>query len=146
MYWVTYEGSNPSNPIYFLIFLKGIWLNGRVVALQVIGYEFESHSLQKLYMSKRKFKNDGNKRFFFENNELKCLAIKFFKKNQNLTKKNVLISKILSSKIKPLYRFKNRCVLTSRSRGVVSKYNISRIMFRKLFSKGFLPDYRKSSW
>jgi small subunit ribosomal protein S14 len=98
-------------------------------------------------MSKRKFKNDGINRLNFEKNELKILSLNFFKDNQELSKKNILLSNMLSSKIsKGSYKFRNRCILTSRSRGVFSKLNISRIVFRKMFSKGFLPGYRKSSW
>lgn len=98
-------------------------------------------------MSKRKFKNDGLNRLKFEKDELKILALNFFKDNQELSKKNMLLSNMLSSKIsKGSYKFRNRCILTSRSRGIFSKLNISRILFRKMFSKGFLPGYRKSSW
>ena len=98
-------------------------------------------------MSKRKFKNDGLKRKNFEKKEFNVLALNFFKQNQMLSKKNILLSGMFSSKLtKGSYRFRNRCILTSRSRGVFSKISISRLMFRKLFSKGFLPGYRKSSW
>jgi|TARA_B110000971_G_scaffold197660_1_gene213666 ribosomal protein S14 len=98
-------------------------------------------------MSKRKFKTDGINRLQFEKDELKVLALRFFKSNQELPKKNILLSNMLSSKLsKGLYKFRNRCILTSRSRGVFSKLSISRILFRKMFSKGFLPGYRKSSW
>ena len=98
-------------------------------------------------MSKRKFKNDGLKRQIFEKKEFKVLALNFFKENQVLSKRNILLSSMFSSKLtKGSYKFRNRCILTSRSRGVFSKMSISRLVFRKLFSKGFLPGYRKSSW
>ena len=98
-------------------------------------------------MSKRKFKKDGESRLKFEQDELKVLSLRFFKDNQLLSKKNILLSNMLSSKFsKGLYKFRNRCILTSRSRGIFSKLSISRILFRKMFSKGFLPGYRKSSW
>jgi small subunit ribosomal protein S14 len=98
-------------------------------------------------MSKRKFKQDGLNRLLFEKKELKVLALRFFKNNQEASKENFLSSNIFSSKLsRGLYKFRNRCILTSRSRGVFSKLSISRVFFRKLFSKGFLPGYRKSSW
>jgi ribosomal protein S14 len=98
-------------------------------------------------MSKRKFKQDGLNRLIFEKNELQVLILRFFKKNQFLSKKSALFSNIFPSKLsRGLYKFRNRCILTSRSRGVFSKLSISRIFFRKIFSKGFLPGYRKSSW
>lgn len=98
-------------------------------------------------MSKRKFKNDGLKRLNFEKNEFKVLSLKFFKNNQKLSKKNILIVNMALSKFNTgSYKFRNRCILTSRSRGIFSKLSISRILFKKMFSKGFLPGYRKSSW
>jgi small subunit ribosomal protein S14 len=98
-------------------------------------------------MSKRKFKNDGINRLNFEKSEFKILSLNFFKDNQKLSKKNIFLSRMLSSKnLKGSYKFRNRCVLTSRPRGIFPKLNISRILFRKMFSKGFLPGYRKSSW
>ena len=98
-------------------------------------------------MSKRKFKQDGLNRFIFEKKELKVLALRFFKNNQELSKKNFFFSNIFSSKLSQgLYKFRNRCIVTSRSRGIFSKLSISRVFFRKIFSKGFLPGYRKSSW
>jgi ribosomal protein S14 len=98
-------------------------------------------------MSKRKFKQDGLNRLSFEKNELKVLALRFFKNDQELSTKSVLFSNMFSSKLnKGLNKFRNRCLLTSRPRGGFSKLSISRISFRKIFSKGFLPGYKKSSW
>jgi ribosomal protein S14 len=98
-------------------------------------------------MSKRKFKQDGLNRLSFEKKELKVLALRFFKKGQEVSKRNALFSNMFSSKLnKGLYKFRNRCLLTSRSKGVFYRLSISRIFFRKVFSKGFLPGYKKSSW
>jgi ribosomal protein S14 len=98
-------------------------------------------------MSKRKFKQDGLNRLVFEKNELKVLSLRFFKNQQELSKKGVLFSRMFSSKLsRGLCKFRNRCLVTGRSRGVFLKLSLSRIFFRKMFSKGFLPGYRKSSW
>jgi len=43
-------------------------------------------------------------------------------------------------------RIRNRCMLTGRSRGVYSKFRLSRIAFRENAAKGFLPGVFKSSW
>jgi small subunit ribosomal protein S14 len=43
-------------------------------------------------------------------------------------------------------RIRNRCQLTGRSRGVYSKFMISRITFREMAHKGLLPGVTKSSW
>jgi len=40
----------------------------------------------------------------------------------------------------------HRCPLCGRSRGYLGKFNMCRICFRNLASKGLLPGVRKSSW
>lgn len=43
-------------------------------------------------------------------------------------------------------RYRNRCELTGRSRGVYSKFRLSRNKLRELASIGQLPGVIKSSW
>ncbi len=43
-------------------------------------------------------------------------------------------------------RSRNRCALTGRSRGVLRKFKISRIMLRELALAGKIPGLRKASW
>lgn len=43
-------------------------------------------------------------------------------------------------------RYRNRCVLTGRSRGVLSDFQLSRIKFRELAHRGIIPGVTKSSW
>ncbi len=44
-------------------------------------------------------------------------------------------------------RYRNRCALTGRGRGVVHKsLGISRICLRELVGKGQVPGVRKASW
>lgn len=43
-------------------------------------------------------------------------------------------------------RSHNRCMLTGRSRGVLRKFKISRIMLRELALAGKIPGLRKASW
>lgn len=43
-------------------------------------------------------------------------------------------------------RVRNRCSLTGRPRGYVSKYGVSRIKFRELALNGKIPGIRKASW
>ena len=43
-------------------------------------------------------------------------------------------------------RFRNRCKLTGRSRGVYRKFGLSRIKLRELSLEGKLPGVTKSSW
>ena len=43
-------------------------------------------------------------------------------------------------------RYRNRCELTGRSRGVYRKFGLSRIKIRELSMSGDLPGVVKSSW
>ncbi|MFC3747845.1 30S ribosomal protein S14 [Paenibacillus sp. GCM10012306] len=43
-------------------------------------------------------------------------------------------------------RLKNRCEVSGRPRGYLSKFKISRIVFRELALKGQIPGITKSSW
>ena len=43
-------------------------------------------------------------------------------------------------------RWRNRCQLTGRSRGVLRKFKISRIMLRELALAGKIPGLKKASW
>ena len=43
-------------------------------------------------------------------------------------------------------RFRNRCKLTGRARGVYRKFGLSRIKIRELSLSGKLPGVIKSSW
>ena len=43
-------------------------------------------------------------------------------------------------------RFRNRCELTGRTRGVYRKFRLSRIKIRELSMSGALPGVIKSSW
>ena len=43
-------------------------------------------------------------------------------------------------------RYRNRCELTGRPRGVYKKFGLSRIKIRELSLEGKLPGVIKSSW
>ena len=43
-------------------------------------------------------------------------------------------------------RSHNRCELTGRSRGVLRKFKVSRIMLRELALAGKIPGMKKASW
>ena len=43
-------------------------------------------------------------------------------------------------------RSHNRCLLTGRSKGVLRKFKISRIMLRELALAGKIPGLKKASW
>ena len=43
-------------------------------------------------------------------------------------------------------RSRNRCQITGRSRAVLRKFKVSRIMLRELALAGQIPGMRKASW
>jgi len=43
-------------------------------------------------------------------------------------------------------RLRNRCQFTGRSRGVLSKFKLSRLCFRELALQGLIPGIVKASW
>ncbi|OFX07491.1 MAG: 30S ribosomal protein S14 [Alphaproteobacteria bacterium RIFOXYD12_FULL_60_8] len=43
-------------------------------------------------------------------------------------------------------RYRNRCELTGRSRGVYRKFKLGRVVLRDLASQGQIPGMVKSSW
>ena len=57
-------------------------------------------------------------------------------------------SLIAKTKKKPKFssRQENRCGLCGRSRAVYRKFQLCRLCFRKMASKGEIPGVRKASW
>jgi small subunit ribosomal protein S14 len=45
-----------------------------------------------------------------------------------------------------IIRIRHRCQLTGRSRAVLRKFGVCRIIFRDLASSGMIPGVRKASW
>jgi small subunit ribosomal protein S14 len=43
-------------------------------------------------------------------------------------------------------RLRNRCMITGRPRSIYRKFMLSRIAFRELALKGYLPGIHKASW
>jgi small subunit ribosomal protein S14 len=43
-------------------------------------------------------------------------------------------------------RLRNRCQLTGRARGVLSKFKLSRLCFREMANQGLIPGVVKASW
>ncbi|CAM4203989.1 MAG: 30S ribosomal protein S14 [Paenibacillus macerans] len=43
-------------------------------------------------------------------------------------------------------RLHNRCAVTGRPRGYISKFKVSRIVFRELAHQGKIPGVKKASW
>ena len=43
-------------------------------------------------------------------------------------------------------RIRNRCFITGRPRGVISRFKLSRLSFREMALKGEIPGVTKASW
>lgn len=43
-------------------------------------------------------------------------------------------------------RLHNRCAVSGRPRGYISKFKVSRIVFRELGHQGQIPGIKKASW
>ena len=80
-------------------------------------------------------------------NKRKVLKKKIMDKNISIEERLKLQNKLNdlprnSSSI----RYRNRCKLTGRTRGVYRKFGLSRIKIRELSMSGDLPGVVKSSW
>ena len=67
--------------------------------------------------------------------------------NAPLEQKKIAVAKLdklpkSSSRI----RVRNRCFKTGRPRGVLRRFNLSRIVFREMALKGEIPGITKASW
>ena len=90
-----------------------------------------------------------NRKNLIERLHKKRLSIKKLLKNKEMSFEERIKTQIKidsmprnSSKI----RFRNRCFLFGRPRGIYSKFNLSRIAIRDLAGKGQIPGLTKASW
>lgn len=99
------------------------------------------------------------KKSLIENNKHKAELIKKYKARRNLLKKAVYNKETSAEdRFKAVVRlaslprngaatrFRNRCELSGRPRGVYRKLKMSRIALRTLASEGLIPGMTKSSW
>lgn len=97
---------------------------------------------------KKLFIKELKNRKIFLNNYLKKQCLKAIHANENFSLQyRYTAFKILINFPKiSLSNLKNRCLLTNRSKGIESKFKMSRIMIRKLISFGLISQLQKSSW
>jgi len=94
-----------------------------------------------------------------QKNLLRSQLSKKFKNKRNKLKEKIMKKDIsmeerlkLQSKLNDLprnssaIRYRNRCKITGRTRGVYRKFGLSRIKIRELSMSGDLPGVVKSSW
>lgn len=78
--------------------------------------------------------------------ELKKILLKTVSTKMLNEKKHIKCSFIFNYKRVSKVKIRRRCVLTNRSRGVLTSYNLSRTKLRELLHIGILPGYKKSVW
>ena len=99
------------------------------------------------------FSNDHNFLILDEpTNDLDLDTLSILKKviknpEASLSEKRVAVSKLdsLPKSSSPI-RIRNRCFKTGRPRGVIRRFNLSRISFREMALKGEIPGVTKASW
>lgn len=94
---------------------------------------------KKLGYKDRKIRESFNKQ------ELYVLLNKTLKKNSSLY--DVCLETPIKKKArnKSKVSIRNRCILTYRGRGIVSKFKISRVVFRQKAGAGEIPGVYKSN-
>lgn len=77
--------------------------------------------------------------------------LQFIKKNilknknlPNTVRWNIKVKK--SSKIFSMTKINNRCMLTTRNKGMIRIYKLSRISFLRLCRDTFISGFKKSVW
>jgi ribosomal protein S14 len=98
---------------------------------------------------KSRYFRDRNVRLYVKNNEIKTKILRSLLEEVSL--KSSLRYKILlqlhSKKAwSSVVRVRNRCLHTQRNRGLVKLTKMSRLIFRKYASQGYLPGIKLSTW
>jgi small subunit ribosomal protein S14 len=57
-----------------------------------------------------------------------------------------ILSLCYAAPVAAVTRYRNRCVLTQRSRAIMRKFGMSRLMFRQYAQDGQLAGVKKASW
>jgi small subunit ribosomal protein S14 len=94
-------------------------------------------------MLKKLLHKDKKTRRGFKKSEIYSLLNKSFKKTSkiyNVHQPEIFLFKnIQKSKTK----IRNRCIYSSRGRGIISRFKMSRMFFRKMAGQGYLPGIYK---
>ena len=89
---------------------------------------------------------DKKRRELYKKYEMRKFVLKSLLCNENLKSYEKDFVRYLLQKFprnSSIVRIKNRCILTGRSRGVIRKFRLSRIMLKKYSLMGWIPGMRK---
>lgn len=97
---------------------------------------------------KKSIAKDKKKRGLYLKYEKERMILKSLSRNTNIDPivRNKASQSLASlPKDSSIVRVRNRCIITGRGRAVISGFNLSRLMLRKLGSDGLIQGLRKSS-
>ena len=97
---------------------------------------------------KKSIEKDKKKRVLFLEHEPLRKVLKTIMDNTNLAsnlREKAKIDLSLLPKASSIVRLRRRCLITGRGKSIVSGFNLSRLMVRKLGRDGMLHSVRKSS-
>ena len=98
-------------------------------------------------MKQRRYFKDVNKRKIYKNTELIQRVIKIFSIVLNTNILKWILFEYINNKFNNFKtKLKNFCVISGRSKGVIKKFKISRIVLRELSFKGGFFGLKKASW
>jgi ribosomal protein S14 len=98
-------------------------------------------------MKQRRYFKDVNKRKIYKNTELIQRVIKIFSIVLNTNILKWILFEYINNKFNNFKtKLKNFCVISGRSKGVIKKFKISRIVLRELSFKGGVFGLKKASW
>lgn len=102
-------------------------------------------------MNLTKIRKDMRRRRIISRREVKRLVLLYLLQDLRLPwiRRFVLRQSVLQARnynTLSVTKIHNRCVLSGRSRSIISKFRLSRIMVRKLAAIGYLVGVVKASW
>jgi len=92
---------------------------------------------------------DSARRNKYQNNELKRQALLAIYHDLHLsatTRQQAMEELQNLDRNSSLNRINRRCVITGRARGVLRRYRVSRLVFRRAALQGIIPGVFKASW
>ena len=105
--------------------------------------------INSLRTFKKMVRRDINRRQCVADHSKERLQLRAILKNKILpevVQKKARASLLEQPRDASITRVRNRCVVTGRGRGVVTRFKLSRMKFRKLGDFGMLSGVTRSSW
>lgn len=95
---------------------------------------------------KLRIKKDLLSRLLYRIYETDARILKSIALNKLLSLSFRLQALKLLKNLPSITKIRNICQITGRTRGVITNYGVSRIVFRQLADSGKIPGLRRASW